>query len=347
MTKIALQAGELYFIGERDRHSGELTPYVKIGLVGSTRTSADRLTEHRTASPRQLVVHAVVPTPLVRWAENTIHKQFAAQRIHGEWFVLDDARLAEAISEARLLADALGPLVALIDRAQTLGGLESDGTTIPATDDVRAWLRDLRSAAARVERCEELRSRYSRVVTVLVEAGEVGPEIATTKVVPRPKFDEKSFEASHPDLWARYLREVDRGVQGSFRKSGGGLPPIEEVDPGLAAFGLRFAELCDEAVSDGDSMEALKDAFLELDWRRRAADLDQEVAEARIKTACGTADAIEGVCTWRRRREVKPKFDEKAFAEAEPELHAKFLVEKLTQRTDLNRKGQDQSSGQG
>ena len=344
MTKISLERGELYFIGERDKRSGERTTYVKIGLVGSTRTSEDRLLDHRTANPRELVVHAIVPTPLVSWAENTIHKQFGGQRIQGEWFVLDDVLLTAAIAEARALATALEPLVAVIDQAQRLRDVESDGTTIAATDEIREWLRDLRSATARVDCCAKLRARYSDVVTALVEAGEVGAEIATTTIIEREEFDKKKFKESHPELWARFLIEKDEGVRGRFLPSTRDLPSIQDVDPELAAFEDRFIALCVEAESDPMRIEALKDAFLELDWRRKAADLEEAVAEARIQVACGTAESIEDVCTWRRKRSITQSFDRKAFAAAEPAIYESFLVAKSTPRTSPNRKGQDQST---
>lgn len=344
MTRISLERGELYFIGERDKRSGDRTPYVKIGLVGSTRTSEDRLLDHRTANPRELVVHAIVPTPLVSWAENTIHKQFGTQRIQGEWFVLDDAQLASAITEARALAATLGPLEAGLAEAQRLRECESDGSVIAASEEVHGWLQDLRTAKARLDHCEELDAGYSTVVRALVEAGEVGAEIASTKTIDIVEFDEAKFKENHPELWERFVVEKDRGVRPLFRPATRDLPTIDEVDPELAAFGRAFRERCTDAATDPGRIEVLKDAFLELDWRAKAATLELRVATARIQVACGTAEGIDGVCSWKRTRKVERVFDTEMFAAADPELYSKFLVTRQISRTTKNRKGHDNGS---
>jgi hypothetical protein len=56
-------AGEIYFIGEKDLRSKEVTPYFKVGIVrenpeNADRDSTQRLLEHQTRH----VIHVFAPT---------------------------------------------------------------------------------------------------------------------------------------------------------------------------------------------------------------------------------------------------------------------------------------------
>ena len=66
--------GTIYFVGPEDGP-------IKIGFA---RRLEFRLRDLRTMSPLPLVVHARIEgAPLL---ERAYHKQFAAHRLHGEWF---------------------------------------------------------------------------------------------------------------------------------------------------------------------------------------------------------------------------------------------------------------------
>jgi hypothetical protein len=85
-----LTAGEIYFVGERDLKTSEITTYVKIGIVREgakgPRTSVQRLDEHQTGNLRQLFFHEVIETPAVEEIETRLHKAFAQHGVSGEWF---------------------------------------------------------------------------------------------------------------------------------------------------------------------------------------------------------------------------------------------------------------------
>jgi len=340
MAGPSTEPGEIYFIGERDTRSGERSPYVKIGLVGSTRTSADRLYDHGTANPRELIVHSIVKTDLVAWTENALHKRFGKQRIRGEWFVLDDEMLASAIAEARVLATSLAPVAGVILRAKALHEIESDGTTIPSTSETLEWLSALRAAKCRVKTCSDLDKLYSAVVRDLTQSGEVGPEIGETKIVERREFDEAKFKENHPDEWVAYATIVDKGVSGRFTPSRGEAVAVEDVDPDLAVFAESFRKGCADAVKTRNVVDELKSKFVELKWLDKSAAFDLLTAEAHVQAACGTAEAIAGVCTWKRTRKFDHAFDKARLAEADPELYDQFCIITQVPRTTKDAKGQ-------
>ncbi|MGA0081945.1 MAG: GIY-YIG nuclease family protein, partial [Ilumatobacteraceae bacterium] len=99
-----MNIGEVYFIGERDRSTGKLTENVKIGMVGAKGDSGERLKQHQTGNPRDLVLHHVVETPAPFWVENGLHQRLTGLRVRAEWHKLDPKGLEDAIRLAEVLA---------------------------------------------------------------------------------------------------------------------------------------------------------------------------------------------------------------------------------------------------
>ena len=72
---MATASGEIYFIGEKDLRTKEITPYFKVGIVrenadNTDRDSTQRLLEHQTGNPRELYIESVVKTDLVELLES-------------------------------------------------------------------------------------------------------------------------------------------------------------------------------------------------------------------------------------------------------------------------------------
>ncbi|MEY4168818.1 MAG: hypothetical protein RIR52_2642, partial [Acidobacteriota bacterium] len=55
-SEISTLPGTIYFIRERDIISGEVSPYVKIGLTALERSASDRRDDLKTGNPRHLFV---------------------------------------------------------------------------------------------------------------------------------------------------------------------------------------------------------------------------------------------------------------------------------------------------
>lgn len=51
MAKIKLTKGQLYFLREKDYLTGEISRYVKIGLVRNQKETEERISEHQTGKP--------------------------------------------------------------------------------------------------------------------------------------------------------------------------------------------------------------------------------------------------------------------------------------------------------
>jgi hypothetical protein len=84
--------GFIYLIHAKD------TKRYKVGLT--TRTPEQRLAElNSSQSPYPLELIKVIETNNVTETESYLHKRFALQRRHGEWFEFNDWQLREVITE--------------------------------------------------------------------------------------------------------------------------------------------------------------------------------------------------------------------------------------------------------
>ena len=77
-----------------------------------------------------------------------------------------------------------------------------------------------------------------------------------------------------------------------------------------------------------DGLEDLHEQYLKAMGETSQATINKDMLDAQIKAACGTAKGIEGICTWNRIQKQTTGFSATALAEAEPELHQKYLVER-------------------
>ena len=112
--KLRYEPGELYFLQERDLLTEELSNNIKIGLVRGERDSLTRLMEHQTGNSRGLSLYRTTKSKSVNALETAVHQLFSGARLHGEWFVLPETDLDQAIS-------FVNDLAANIDRVAELG----------------------------------------------------------------------------------------------------------------------------------------------------------------------------------------------------------------------------------
>ena len=80
------------------------------------------------------------------------------------------------------------------------------------------------------------------------------------------------------------------------------------------------------SVTDHRDIGLLNEPTLALTRLKGLADWDTDVLEAELKVEMGEAEAIEGICTWKRGETTSIVFDEVAFAEAHPDLAKQFMV---------------------
>ena len=83
--------GWIYCIREQDYLDQTWGRYVKLGLTA--RTVEQRIREHQTGNPRRETSEYDIQLELMHYGEKYLHHYFAADRIGGEWFDLDNGQV--------------------------------------------------------------------------------------------------------------------------------------------------------------------------------------------------------------------------------------------------------------
>ena len=214
---IKLKAGVIYFLRERELGGEGYTPFCKIGLVAGNRTTEQRIKEHQTGNPRLIEEFGSIETNAVSTLETHLHDNYAARRVSGEWFRLEDGEFAAAIAYAQKVSTKI------LDEEKSVAaadGLKLKLSTLPerqATDDELAWhatlvgtqknLMELELENALVELKLKQLMGSSSGITGLVDV---------TFVEPKMELDKAALEDAHPDLYAQYSAAQAEKVSGSF-----------------------------------------------------------------------------------------------------------------------------------
>ena len=322
-------SGEIYFIREHDFESGTTTPFVKIGLVRyrEGRDSWGRMNEHQTGNPRKLSLNKehVVSTEAVDLVEARLHREFAKNRVLGEWFEFESYNeLTEAVGRAREMADEVAPEVASFGRANAMKYQKSNSAKREPTETEISSGFELAVAKAQLSICKSLESSIGAMLTKAYSEGrDVSPY---SKVVVKPfvsKFAEDEFKKSHPQLWEKFLAEERDWYSRFLLKTK--INP--ESDLG-AAFYAEIEEVHRALYSakQQSDLSLLVEPSMSLAALRGIAEWNQKVNETRLQLAVGGYEEITGVCEWKRYEKVEVKFDSHALSIEEPELYRSFLT---------------------
>jgi len=334
--------GELYFIRERDPLTRETSNYVKIGLVKDNggRTSVERLDEHQTGNPRDLMIHERISAPAIIQIETTMHGIYAPLRVNGEWFLFNEEQLFEAIATAKLLATEAQLNLEKLTRSEALAKETSSDEVLQKTDETEALYEQYVSLQAVTKEYEKLKNEFDVLVSEAIKSGEDIGNIATNQLRIQNKFDEKLFQTEHPDLYEMFLVPKER-FSGRFTMMKYKTEiDLQIVNPEFYLLTLSFKEsLAKYGTEEGGNhkLHSLHRQLLSLYTR---AVWEKELVEAAIKDACGSSKEIVGICKWNREVKTSNSFDKKKFEENHPDLFEKYLVEKVSTAVIVDRKRQ-------
>jgi hypothetical protein len=333
---MATAAGEIYFIGEKDLRSKEITPYFKVGIVrenpeNADRDSTQRLLEHQTGNPRELYIESVVKTDLVELVETLLHKKFAPLGVRGEWMKLTDAELEQVKVEAQALAAEAKGIIADLQKAEKLAKEKSDEVTIPSTPELVALNETYLEANAKLKASDEMFDVIKEILSDALEDEDEEEEVEAFVKVQEKKgkstFDETAFKEKYEAIYKKYIitKSTVKGIP-SYSGSRTFKKELTEFDPSFAKIAESFEPLVEKIAAGKEKKEALH-AF-SLDLRRASAEAEwsKMKAESKIKVACGTHAGIEGVFKWVRTEKITESLDKKSLKEAHPELVAEFTT---------------------
>jgi hypothetical protein len=323
------KTGEIYFVRETDLNSGELSSYVKIGLVAGERSSQDRLSEHQTGNPRRLQNEPVIKTNAGHRVEAQLHRLYAPYRISGEWFDFSDQSVFKAaIKSTEALADEMALYVPKFEKAEGLKTQLSTQPPIAATSEAFGFASLYMRAKTKIKICNDLAAEIKSKLTAAIEAGEDVQGAAETKTVtPAPKFSVTKFKAAHKDLYAKYCINTPT-ISESFK--------VQVAEVSRDDLDEEFLTEIASLESDVAKIEQLSDAYLlnlsqlALTRLKSLAQWDFDLAEAELKILCADHEGIEGVCSWLRKEASTSKFDVDTFANENIELWLEFTLPRET-----------------
>ena len=326
MAAKSLVSGELYFVGEKDPMTNEDTQFVKIGIVreNEARNTDFRVKEHQTGNPRLLYSVSIVKTPIVERVETTMHGKFAPMRLSGEWFVFTLAERTTAISVAQELASQAHANEKFMKHAEEFKSVKSVGEALIPSNDLLLQHRRLIEIRSQIKACK---SMTETVVNALKNASNRGVDVTRLLTFRDNKgaerFDTENFKTVHPDLWSRYVT-VEPSFKGSFLVTD---PAAARPDPLVV-----FPELLDlssriELACRGSDFEVnvLHEMYLEILPVQSVAEWDEDLLEDRIKSECGTAPGLVGVCKWSREEVTKDVFDKAGLKAEHPDTYGQFI----------------------
>jgi hypothetical protein len=326
---LSLKHGWLYFLGEEDYQTGTRSHFVKIGITAGDRPVSERMDDHQTGNPRRIIELCSIRTPFVDNLETHLHHRFASSRVHGEWFGLNARGLAAAIDEANKVNDEMLAMAAKAKRAEDMSAKPSDGTTKKASDKARRL--HAQYIAAESERAR-LKLEQSLIETELrrLTSDSAGISGITVQSMtdPSPRLDASALKAARPSLYQKFVNEKE-----SFSKR---FSITDKPTPAKAHKGLnkqlnkaseRLATIS-SVKADGKRRSA-PSKNLHAEWLLKHSEIAEFAftasrLELEIKSICGTAEEVEGVCTWKRGNKVSESFDGAGFKKAHPRIWARF-----------------------
>ena len=329
-------AGEIYFIGEKDLRSKEVTPYFKVGIVrenpeNADRDSTQRLLEHQTGNPRELYIESVVKTELVELVETLLHKKFAPLGVRGEWMLLTASELAAVQKEAQSLAKEAAEIIADLELAEKLAKEVSDEELLPATDELKALNEIYLESNAKLKSCVQMQDTIKEIFADALEDEDEEEEVDIFVQVQERKgravFDENTFKSKYGSIYSQFVIP-NRSVKGlaTFAGSRAFKREFKEFDPAFATIVDVFEPLVEKIEAGKEKKEVLHGYSLELRRVTAEAQWEKMKAENKIKVACGTHAGIDGVIKWARTEKITESLDRKALKEAHPELVAEFTT---------------------
>ena len=329
-------AGEIYFIGEKDLRSKQVTPYFKVGIVrenaeNADRDSTQRLLEHQTGNPRELYIESVVKTDLVELVETLLHKKFAPLGVRGEWMLLNPAELADVQKAAENLAKEAGEITADIEQAEKLSKVVSDDELVPATDELKALNELYLESNAKLKSCDQMQDVIKEILAGALEDEDEEEEVDVFVQVQERKgrsiFDEEAFKGKYGSIYTQFSipKSTVKGTA-TFSGSRGFKREFKEFDPNFASLIDGFDPLVEKIQAGKEKKEILHGFSLELRRVNAEALWAKMKAESKIKVACGTHAGIDGLFKWARTEKVTQSLDRKALKEAHPELVAEFTT---------------------
>jgi hypothetical protein len=275
---------------------------------------------------------------MVSTVEKVLHWQFAAKRITGEWFLLDDDLLATAVARCGELGVEFASHVDAIRTAEYLGGIASRGEPVAASKDAVQWWTRHQIADRIVSLCDKAVEKYKSVLRTEIQEGKDIAKAGKASTQAKTTFREEEFRQKYPHLWAAHLAPPTVGGRFVVTKMKDGELLTEPEVAAEVLVVTAFEESIGEYVKNQISLDQLSNEYIRFLSRTEYYRTRELLAKYYLMSICGEAPEIIGVCKWKR-TEKPGKLDRASLKAAAPSEYGEFVSVAEIEVINLKRKG--------
>lgn len=339
MAKLVTTPGKLYLLKERDFLTGEVSPYVKIGLVRNDKETSKRILEHQTGNPREIYDYHTLDVPFVEDLETKLHYIFGEKWIAGEWFFMDDGELIVVLELAKLYIEQQNSLIQIIGQMNRLEVIASNESVVtPSSEQQHLWdeLLEVRNKIS-LENGQQSLLKI-KIQQLIGDSAGIEGIASVQKKITAPSFDRNSLlnEQEFASLTQGFYSLTPPSFQSSF---------LVKNIPTLKLLSTELAEEINKQKKNLPALTIIKDELLprtselfdfHLEFIQRNARLvplewKQFMLETKLKVQLGENLGLKGICTWKRTiKNAVNEFDVAAFKLKHPELVAQFQTPEKT-----------------
>ena len=217
MAKIKLTEGQLYFLREKDYLTGDISRYVKIGLVRNQKDTEERISEHQTGNPREIYNYRSIDSPFVEYLETLIHYRFAEKWITGEWLDLDEKEIEIAIKECKKIVQEQKAIKEELEESYSLGDIESSGDVKKSTTIAQVIWEQLISVKLAIDQLNARKIIINhRLKIIMGESDGIDGVVNLVFKDGQTRFKEKEFAEANHELYKKYITKETIKRSGTF-----------------------------------------------------------------------------------------------------------------------------------
>jgi hypothetical protein len=319
-----LQKGVLYFLAMEDPAGGSVPPFYKIGVT--TDTVDKRIRQLQTGNPFRIVPHTTMVVEGAEFVERHLHRLYSAKRRLLEWFTFSPNELQEVIETAEAYSAEFSDLV--VETRKTDSTHSTDDLISPAPEAL-----NLHEEAVRLEGQKTQNGLRKAVIKsqilALVGTSRGVPGIVTVAIYkPVTSFKKALLKNDDPDLYDQYMTittfKQSMTVLGKAKPSDFAQLFDEQKQAAAGVPKVGPDDVTDVRLDRTDDSVDLHDTYIRLLQKGATISIDLDLVKMKLKTQCGDAAGIEGVCTYLR--EDKTSFDKEKFEQDHPDLHDEYTT---------------------
>ena len=329
MSRI-LQKATLYVLGLEDPAGGPVPPYYKLGIT--TDTVDKRIRQLQTGNPYRIVALHTLEIEGAEIVEQNLHRVYAPHRRILEWFELSDDELAAVLRAAEDLRD---DIEALVVEVRGLDQQPSNNVILNATPEAQTLHQEaVALEGAKTQNSLKVAVLRSRLAA-LTGAGRGIVGITVVLVTsPTSGFSRMALKADDEDLYRQYLTipEFKHSLKVLGKPTPRDFPQLnaEKTQAAAAVPAVAAEEVTPDRTDRTVDVVQLHSEYIDLVSMGGDIDRDLMMVKMRLKTLCGQARGIDGVCEYVR--EDRMTFDEDSFMADHPGLYEQFTIQRQPQR---------------